>query len=79
MAPGPDIKGRTRVAAVGELREGNVMRVEVDGHALCLARLADGRFFAIDDRCTHEDVELSDGDLDGFIRAYLLQTAGNGS
>jgi nitrite reductase/ring-hydroxylating ferredoxin subunit len=66
MAPGSDIKGRSHVAAVGDLREGNVMRVEVDGHALCLARVKDGGFFAIDDRCTHEDIELSDGDLDGF-------------
>jgi len=30
-----------------------------------LARLASGEVFAISDLCSHEDIELSDGDLDG--------------
>jgi 3-phenylpropionate/trans-cinnamate dioxygenase ferredoxin subunit len=39
--------------------------VEVDGKALCLAHVEGRGFFAVDDRCTHEDTELSGGDLDG--------------
>ena len=30
-----------------------------------LARLASGEVFAISDLCSHEEIELSDGDLDG--------------
>jgi nitrite reductase/ring-hydroxylating ferredoxin subunit len=58
--------GRVRVAAVGDVREGDLKRVEVNGRPLCLARVQGCGFFAIDDRCTHEEIELSDGDLDGF-------------
>jgi nitrite reductase/ring-hydroxylating ferredoxin subunit len=58
--------GRLRVAAVADLAEGKLMRVEANGHPLCLARVKGGGFFAVDDRCTHEEVELSSGYLDGF-------------
>src|ERR1700738_2290963 len=40
-------------------------RIEVDGYALCLAHVSGGGYHAIEDRCTHEDVELSDGELLG--------------
>jgi 3-phenylpropionate/trans-cinnamate dioxygenase ferredoxin component len=32
---------------------------------VCLARLASGEVFAISDLCSHEEIELSDGELDG--------------
>jgi nitrite reductase/ring-hydroxylating ferredoxin subunit len=47
---------RSRVANAADIPPGGLRRVEVDGQALCLA---------IEDRCTHEDVELSDGELLG--------------
>jgi 3-phenylpropionate/trans-cinnamate dioxygenase ferredoxin subunit len=54
------------VAQLIELDEASPLkRVEVDGVPICLARLAGGEIFAISDVCSHEDVELSDGDLDG--------------
>jgi 3-phenylpropionate/trans-cinnamate dioxygenase ferredoxin component len=54
------------VAQLTELDEASPLkRVEVDGVPICLARLASGEIFAISDVCSHEDVELSDGDLDG--------------
>jgi 3-phenylpropionate/trans-cinnamate dioxygenase ferredoxin subunit len=40
-------------------------RVEANGVPICLARLASGEVFAISDLCSHEEIELSDGDLDG--------------
>jgi 3-phenylpropionate/trans-cinnamate dioxygenase ferredoxin subunit len=40
-------------------------RVDVNGVPICLARLASGEIFAISDVCSHEEVELSDGELDG--------------
>jgi 3-phenylpropionate/trans-cinnamate dioxygenase ferredoxin subunit len=53
------------VAQVVDLDATSLKRVEVDGVPICLARLADGEVFAISDICSHEEIELSDGDLDG--------------
>jgi 3-phenylpropionate/trans-cinnamate dioxygenase ferredoxin subunit len=53
------------VARLADIAEESVTRVDVDGVPVCLARLASGEVFAINDMCSHEDVELSDGDLDG--------------
>ena len=52
--------GRTREFAPGTLK-----RIEVDGTALCIAHVVGGGFYAVEDRCTHENVELSDGTLLG--------------
>jgi 3-phenylpropionate/trans-cinnamate dioxygenase ferredoxin subunit len=42
-----------------------LLRVEANGVPVCLARLASGEVFALSDLCSHEDIELSDGELDG--------------
>ena len=42
-----------------------LMRVEANGVPVCLVRLAGGEVFAISDLCSHDEVELSDGELDG--------------
>jgi 3-phenylpropionate/trans-cinnamate dioxygenase ferredoxin subunit len=55
------------VAMLSELKESSLKRVEANGTAICLARLADGQVFAIDDTCTHEQIELSDGTLDDDV------------
>ena len=55
-----------RVAGVDDLKPGELKRVEIGGVALCLARLEDGgAYCALADVCSHEEVELSDGWLDG--------------
>jgi len=53
------------VATLDELEPGSLRRVDPAGVPVCLTRLADGEVHAIGDLCSHEDVELSDGDLDG--------------
>jgi 3-phenylpropionate/trans-cinnamate dioxygenase ferredoxin subunit len=54
------------VAALTDLDDGTtLMRVEANGVPVCLARLASGEVFAISDLCSHEEIELSDGELDG--------------
>jgi nitrite reductase/ring-hydroxylating ferredoxin subunit len=45
-----------------DLSPGCVRRVELDP-PICLARTADGTFWAILDRCSHEGGLLSEGDL----------------
>jgi 3-phenylpropionate/trans-cinnamate dioxygenase ferredoxin subunit len=54
-----------RVARQDQLAPGDLVRVEVDGHALCLARTDAGGFFAVDDTCTNEEESLSEGTVVG--------------
>jgi nitrite reductase/ring-hydroxylating ferredoxin subunit len=51
------------VAMLTELKASSLKRVEADGVPICLARLEDGAVFAISDTCSHEEYELSDGEL----------------
>lgn len=52
------------VAAVGDFPPGTCRVVATDDISIAVFNL-DGRYYAIEDRCTHEDTELSDGQLDG--------------
>jgi 3-phenylpropionate/trans-cinnamate dioxygenase ferredoxin component len=45
----------------------DVARFEHGGRQYALYRTADGRFFATDGLCTHEDAELADGFVTGTI------------
>lgn len=54
---------RRRVCALSELAPGTVRGVDVDGRRVCIAHCASG-IFAIDDICSHEDYNLSDGEID---------------
>ncbi|MBA3744389.1 non-heme iron oxygenase ferredoxin subunit [Sporichthya sp.] len=53
------------VAALDDLLPGSLRRVEVAGVPVCLVRVEGGDVYAIGDECSHEDIELSDGDLEG--------------
>jgi 3-phenylpropionate/trans-cinnamate dioxygenase ferredoxin subunit len=47
-------------------------RFDVGGHRIALVRLDDG-FYAIGDRCTHQDISLSEGEVlcsDGEIECW---------
>ena len=56
---------RCPVARLADFKEYPLRRVEVDGVPICLARTGSGEVFAISDVCSHEEIELSDGELDG--------------
>jgi len=53
-----------RVAKVVELPPGKMTYIEVANRVLLLAKV-EGRFYAVDGFCTHEDASLSDGSLEG--------------
>jgi 3-phenylpropionate/trans-cinnamate dioxygenase ferredoxin subunit len=53
-----------RVASVDECPPGKLRGVEVEGQPIVLANV-EGSFYALQDRCTHQDYPLSDGELDG--------------
>jgi 3-phenylpropionate/trans-cinnamate dioxygenase ferredoxin component len=56
---------RCRVAGLDDIKPGELLQVEAGGVPVCLARLASGQVYAISDICSHEQIELSDGDLQG--------------
>lgn len=59
------------VARYGDLVDGQAIRVMVGGRAVALV-LSGGELYAVDDRCSHADVSLSEGDVEGcFIECWL--------
>lgn len=54
----------TRVAPVTKFPPGSRRVVKVDGDRVIVFNL-DGTFYAIEDQCSHDRGELSDGELDG--------------
>jgi 3-phenylpropionate/trans-cinnamate dioxygenase ferredoxin subunit len=56
---------RCLVAKLADLEANPLKAVTAEGKPICLARLATGEVFALSDICSHEEVELSDGELDG--------------
>lgn len=57
-------EGFARVAALSELEADTPLRVVVDGVAVSVV-LAEGQVFAINDICSHANVSLSEGEVDG--------------
>src|SRR3954454_16625085 len=58
----------TPVAKVSDVPDPGRMLVEVDDRLVVLVHVA-GRFYAIDDVCTHDGGPLGEGELDGFTIA----------
>ncbi len=60
-----------RVASASDIEDDTAVRVEVGGTVVCLAR-SGGTFYAVDDRCSHADVSLSEGLVeDGTVECWL--------
>ena len=56
--------GFIKVAQVNELRNGEMMAVTIGDDQVLLTNI-DGKFYAIDDVCSHAYACLSDGDING--------------
>jgi 3-phenylpropionate/trans-cinnamate dioxygenase ferredoxin subunit len=54
-----------RVAAEGEIPEGGVKIIQA-GYVFVGIYLSDGRYYASEDRCSHDDAPLCVGDRDGL-------------
>lgn len=62
------------VLKLGDLAEGSAARVEIGDAEICIVRTkgADSAVYAIDDICSHAEVSLSEGEVDGcFIDCWL--------
>jgi 3-phenylpropionate/trans-cinnamate dioxygenase ferredoxin subunit len=55
-----------KVAQVCEVPPGEMQVIELDGHLICLANVA-GRFYAVEDDCTHVGGPLDMGELEGEV------------
>lgn len=51
-----------RLCRRDELGPGQARRFDLGGHRICLVRIG-GDFYAIADRCSHEDYSLADGEV----------------
>ncbi|MBW3614296.1 MAG: non-heme iron oxygenase ferredoxin subunit [Actinobacteria bacterium] len=51
-----------RLCSREELAPGEARRFDVGGHRICVVRIGDD-FYALGDRCSHEDYSLADGDV----------------
>ncbi len=53
------------LCAAADLADGEVMRVDADGHPYAVYRV-EGEFYVTDDSCTHGPGSLSEGYLEGY-------------
>jgi 3-phenylpropionate/trans-cinnamate dioxygenase ferredoxin component len=51
-----------RLCSADEIEPGTAKRFDVDGHGIALVRIGDD-FYAIGDKCSHEDYSLSEGEV----------------
>ena len=59
-----------RVCALGDIPQLGALGVHLDGHPIAVVRAADGNVYAISDVCSHADVALSEGEVDGCSIEY---------
>jgi 3-phenylpropionate/trans-cinnamate dioxygenase ferredoxin subunit len=52
------------VCTIDELPEGAMRLVEADGRKIGVFRCAGGELYAIEDRCSHDDGPLAEGEFD---------------
>jgi 3-phenylpropionate/trans-cinnamate dioxygenase ferredoxin subunit len=69
QAPAPDGRSEERAeweraCALAEVAEGAAVRVEFGSEPVCIVH-TEGEVFAIRDVCSHADVPLSEGDIEG--------------
>ena len=65
----------TRVCALSELEQDAAHRVEIDGIAMAVVLDSNGDVHAIGDVCTHGDISLSEG----FVEGDTLECWAHGS
>ena len=52
------------VATAGDIPEGEARRFIVHDREIAVANVGDGRFYAVDDTCSHALASLSEGEVD---------------
>jgi 3-phenylpropionate/trans-cinnamate dioxygenase ferredoxin subunit len=52
------------ICPVEEIKPGRAIRIKVGDHAIAIARTKSGEVKAIDDKCSHGEISLSEGFVD---------------
>ena len=58
-----------RVANKADLKEGGMLKVEIDGKQIVLS-MVDGKVYAVDEICIHEGCPLDEDELNGYDLKY---------
>jgi 3-phenylpropionate/trans-cinnamate dioxygenase ferredoxin subunit len=65
------VSGLTRVCSLADLADGESLAVEVGGEPIAIVR-TEGEVFAIRDVCSHAEIALTEGSIDGYtIECWL--------
>ena len=64
-----------RICPADDIKPGNALRVTIENHPIALVRLEDGNFRAIDDKCSHGEISLSEG----FVEDETLECWAHGA
>jgi len=51
-----------RLCAVKDVPDGEARRFDLGAHRICVVHIG-GDFYAIGDKCTHQDISLSEGEV----------------
>jgi 3-phenylpropionate/trans-cinnamate dioxygenase ferredoxin subunit len=54
----------TRICSLDELKPGKALRVNINDHAIAIIRTPNGDVKALDDKCSHGEISLSEGFVD---------------
>jgi 3-phenylpropionate/trans-cinnamate dioxygenase ferredoxin subunit len=54
----------TRICSLDELKPGKAIRVKINDHAIAIIRTPNGDVKALDDKCSHGEISLSEGFVD---------------
>lgn len=69
------MSNQVQLGVVSDIPVGTARQFEVDGDLIVVVNTPEG-MFALEDRCSHADVALSEGEVDGcFIECWLHGSA----
>ena len=60
-----------RICAATDIPKGNVIAAQVDELPLAIVHGDDDNFYAVYDECSHAQIPLSEGELDGCTMEWL--------
>ena len=56
---------QVRVCSLQDIEKGTVISAEIDGVAVAIVHADDGAVYAVRDQCSHANIALSEGEIDG--------------
>ena len=71
--------GFARLCSLADVKEPGALRVELEGREAVAVVRFEGQLYALEDRCSHADVPLSEGDVEQFHGAPTIECWLHGS